>query len=64
VREQFADLPFGVVTPRLEHHAEPGPPGFAAVRRVYAEHADLPGGPHPESLEDLDRCGLARPVGA
>jgi hypothetical protein len=51
-----------VVTPRLQHHADPGPPGFPAVRRVDAEHADLSRRPDPEALQDLDRGRLAGPV--
>src|ERR1700734_1017859 len=54
--------PLGVVTPRLQHDAGPGPPRLAAVRGVGAQHADPARRAHPEALEDLDRGGLARPV--
>ena len=62
VRKQLADMPLGVVPPRLQHHPDPRAPRLITVRGIRTEHTDMPGRPHPESLQHLDRGGLARAV--
>jgi hypothetical protein len=64
VVDQVPGCPPGVVTPRLQHDADPGPPGLVGVQRIGAEHLDRPRRGTPEALQDLDRGGLAGAVGA
>jgi hypothetical protein len=58
VAQEFPDLPAAVVAPRLQDHADPGPPALVARRRVGPQHADLTGRADPEALQDLDGGGL------
>src|SRR5215212_1281325 len=53
--------PPAVVTPGLQDHPDPRPPGLIAPRRVHPQHANLPRRTHPEPLQDLDGRGLASP---
>jgi hypothetical protein len=53
-----------VVTPRLQHNADPGAPSLIGTRGIGAQHRHLARRSHPESLQDLDGGGLARTVRA
>jgi hypothetical protein len=48
----------------LKDHPDPFPPSGAGAGRVDAEDSHVAGGAGAEAFEDLDRGGLAGPVGA
>ena len=62
-RHSFRDCQHPGVADFLKHNADLGAPASARRSGVFAQHTDTSGITFTVTLEDLDRCRLAGPVG-